>query len=101
MTDVAVLFARADSIYKTMPGCDVYDAERNALTYRGGAPIIAHPPCRAWGRLSYFAKPRYGERKLAIWSVLHIRRNGGVLEHPVASKLWPVMRLPAPGKRDA
>lgn len=100
MKSVAVLFARADSIYKTMPQCDVYDIERDARTYRGGLPIIAHPPCRAWGGLRHFAKPQFGERKLAIWSVLHIRRNGGVLEHPAASRLWPVMGLPEPGLRD-
>ncbi|WP_269844875.1 hypothetical protein [Trinickia soli] len=28
MKTVAVLFARADSIYKTLPGCDVWGAER-------------------------------------------------------------------------
>jgi len=100
MNDIAVLFARADSIYKSLPGCDVYDIDRNALTYRGDLPIVAHPPCRAWGALRKFAKPRFGERKLAIWSVLHIRRNGGVLEHPNASRLWPTMNLPAPGARD-
>lgn len=36
MKSVAVLFARADSIYKTMPQCDVYDIERDARTTRGG-----------------------------------------------------------------
>ena len=28
MSTVAVLFARADSVYKTLPECDVYDMER-------------------------------------------------------------------------
>jgi len=32
---VAVLFARADSIYKTLPGVEVYDMERDARTYAG------------------------------------------------------------------
>jgi hypothetical protein len=49
MREVAVLFARADSIYKTLAGCDVWDEARDALKWPGGAPIIAHPPCRAWG----------------------------------------------------
>ena len=44
---VAVLFARKDSIYKEFEQCDVYDIERNALTFSGGIPIIAHPPCRS------------------------------------------------------
>lgn len=32
---VAVLFARADSHYKALPDCDVYDMERDARTYDG------------------------------------------------------------------
>lgn len=48
---VAVLFARRDSIYKLMPWANVYDDQRDALTWPGGTPVIAHPPCREWGRL--------------------------------------------------
>lgn len=97
---VAVLFARGDSIYKTMPGCDVWDIERDARQYRGGMPIVAHPPCRAWGRLRHFANPRPGERELALWSVCMVRIWGGVIEHPASSLLWPVAMLPEPGQRD-
>src|ERR1019366_1890829 len=32
---VAVLFARSDSIYKMLPGLDVWDAERDALNWNG------------------------------------------------------------------
>ena len=97
---VAVLFARADSTYKTLPGTDVWDIERNARLWPGGAPVVAHPPCRAWGRLRQFAKPRKGERQLAIWSVRQVRRFGGVLEHPVGSLLWKKAGLPPPGQVD-
>ena len=99
---IAVLFARADSIYKTIPECDVYDIERDARTWPGGCPVVAHPPCRAWGGLSHMAKPRHDEKDLARWSVQQIRKYGGVLEHPKKSKLWADQGLPAPGKgRDA
>jgi hypothetical protein len=98
---VAVLFARADSIYKELPGTDVWDAERDALRWAGGAPVVAHPPCRAWGRLRKFAKPRPGERDLALWSVDKIRTYGGVLEHPAGSLLWIEKPLPEPGQVDA
>jgi len=96
MTDkrVAVLFARRDSIYKRYPHCDVYDVDRDARTYGGDLPIIAHPPCRAWGALRRFAKPAPGEKELAIWAIDRIRSNGGVLEHPRASSLWPALGLP-------
>jgi len=97
---VAVLFARADSVYKTMTGCDVWDADRDALNWPGGDPVVAHPPCRAWGSLRHFARPAPGERELALWAVDQVRRFGGVLEHPAASILWPVAGLPAPGKID-
>lgn len=95
----AVLFARRDSVYKTL-AADVWDADRDALKWPGGAPIVAHPPCRAWGSLWYFAKPRPGEKELALWSVDKIREFGGVLEHPAASKLWAEKPLPEPGERD-
>jgi hypothetical protein len=97
---VAVLFARRDSIYKTMPECDVYDTERNALTYPGGLPVIAHPPCRAWGRLRTFANPHPGEKELALWAVAQVQRWGGVLEHPAGSTLWDAADLPSIGRTD-
>lgn len=97
---VAVLFARADSFYKTIPECDVWDAERDARRWQGGAPVVAHPPCRAWGGLRALANPRHDEKALAPWAVQQVRRFGGVLEHPKRSQLWPHCGLPATGERD-
>lgn len=97
---VAVLYARADSIYKLLQGTDVYDIERDARTYDGPWPVVAHPPCRAWGRLRAFASPRPDERNLARLAVALVREFGGVLEHPASSTLWPAQRLPEPGQRD-
>lgn len=95
---VAVLFARCDSIYKTFPECDVWDIERDARRWPGGAPVVAHPPCRAWGKLHYFAKPRPDEKELALFAVDQVRRWGGVLEHPKDSKLWAAAGLPVPSQ---
>lgn len=100
MRTIAVLFARADSVYKTLPGCDVWDIERDARRWPGGAPVIAHPPCRAWGTLRHFAKPRPDEKELAPWAVEQVRRFGGVLEHPAGSSLWPHMNLPKSNRMD-
>lgn len=96
---ITVLFARKDSIYKSL-GCDVWDIDRDARKWEGTEPIIAHPPCRAWGKLKGFAKPRDGEKELAILSVKWIRSFGGVLEHPSGSDLWKEIPLPFPGLID-
>lgn len=100
MRQVAVLFARADSIYKTMPGLEVYDMERDARTFPGGMPIVGHPPCRAWGVLKHMAKPRHDEKDLARWCIDRIREEGGVLEHPYGSALWKDKGLAGPGEYD-
>lgn len=95
---VAALFVQSDSHYREL-GCDCFDIERDARTYAGPAPVVAHPPCRAWGRLRHMAKPRADERELAWFAVATVRAFGGVLEHPSASQLFE--HLPRPGERDA
>lgn len=97
---VAALFVRADSVYKTMPSVDAWDIERDARKWPGGCPVVAHPPCRAWGRLRRFAKPRHDEKDLARWAVAQIRQWGGVLEHPESSTLWADQSLPLGTERD-
>lgn len=84
---VAALFVRKENHYLAL-GCDCYDADRDALSWPGGVPGVYHPPCRSWGQLSHFAKPRPGERELATWSMQNVRKYGGVLEHPYSSRLW-------------
>lgn len=90
---VSALFVRSDSIYKVL-GIDCWDIDRDARLFDKDNAIIAHPPCRAWGQLSHMAKPRHDEKELAIYSINLIRKVGGVLEHPRASKLWKEMQLP-------
>lgn len=97
---VPVLFTRKNSPYRAL-GCDCYDIERDALTWQGGRPCIAHPPCRSWGQLSHMAKPRSGERELAVWAMAQVRRFGGVLEHPINSKLWAESGCLSWGVRDS
>lgn len=97
---VAVLFARSDSIYKSMPGCDVYDKDRDARNFKGGAKVVAHPPCRSWSRMRHFARPEPGEKELALLAIDFVRKNGGVLEHPASSSLFLNGHLPLPGQHD-
>jgi hypothetical protein len=95
----AALFVREDSAYKDRPQWDAYDVKRDATTYTGGLPIVAHPPCRAWGVMSHMAfrnKDWSGqdtvaleeEKKLALVAIDMVRKNGGILEHPAGSKLF-------------
>jgi len=94
------LFVRKDSAYKKRKHWDVYDADRDALSYDGTSPVVCHPPCRAWGKLSHMAhNVREGEADLALWSIDMIRKNGGILEHPNGSKLFGKY-LPDVGETD-
>lgn len=93
---IPVLFARSDSVYKRLGVCDVYDLQKDALNWGGGRPVIAHPPCRAWGKLREFSLATEAEKNLAIWAVEAVRSNKGVLEHPAKSTLWDACGLPYP-----
>jgi hypothetical protein len=94
---IAVLFARNDSRYKDFNMYDVYDINRDARTFCKKMPVIAHPPCRAWGMLSHMANPREGEKQLAYLALAQVRLNGGILEHPAGSRLWKEAPLPLAG----
>jgi hypothetical protein len=94
------LFVRKDSAYKKRKNWDVYDASRDALSYKEYFPVVCHPPCRTWGKLSHMAhNARPGEADLALWSIKKIRQNGGVLEHPSGSRLFG-KHLPDVGQVD-
>jgi hypothetical protein len=79
METVSILFARRDSIYKELAGCDVWDIDRDARTFDGPGPVVAHPPCRAWGRHDHRPHVTKAEREhtppeLAKWLVELARR---------------------------
>src|SRR6185437_12218151 len=97
---VAALFVRSDSVYKSMPGVDAWDAERDARNWPGGSPCVAHPPCRGWGRMRQFSYANDAEKALGPLAVDMVTRCGGVLEHPAESRLWLAKGLPLPGKFD-
>lgn len=96
-TSVAALFVRSDSCYFDLANVDCWDRDRDARSYIGPGPVVAHPPCRGWGRLRHWAKPRPDEKALALFAVDAVRQHGGVLEHPHGSTLWGAKQLPLPG----
>ncbi len=91
-----MLYADSRGVYARL-GCDVYGVERDARTYSGDHPVVAHPPCQMWGQLRHLAKRPDEERDLAFHALSVVRSVGGVLEHPRGSHLWPVAGLPLPG----
>lgn len=95
---MTVLCVREDSIYHGMPAVDAYDADRDMRTWEGGTTVVAHPPCGQWGRLRRFANVNADEKALAPIAVEHVRKFGGVLEHPAWSTLWTECGMPLPGK---
>jgi len=100
MRQIAALFVRADSVYKTMAGVDAWDELRDARRWPGGGPAVAHPPCRIWAKLRQFAKASdpVAERQLAIDAVRQVREFCGVIEHPAESTLWAHCGMPTPGR---
>lgn len=97
---IPVLFVHNRSNYKKIHFFDCYDEKRDALTYTGNSPVIAHPPCRLWSKLRTFSTAPVEEKQLAFWSLALVRRNGGILEHPYDSSFWKSFPCPKPGTFD-
>jgi hypothetical protein len=98
---IAALFVQTDGVYFGLPGVDPWDEKRDARTYPGSHPVVAHPPCARWGTLAYVNRARYGTEigsddgcfESALRS---LRAFGGVLEHPRNSVAFERFDLPTP-----
>lgn len=97
MRPIPVLYTAEDSIYRTIAQADPWDLVRDATTWPGGAPCIAHPPCRLWSVLRHLSTADPAERYLGLIAACQVRLNGGILEHPAYSTLWKAAQLPPPG----
>lgn len=99
---MAALYVETDGAYFGIDGIDPWDEPRDARTYRGPAPVIAHPPCQRWGRYWHGApnKPhqyRLGEDGGCFAAALtSVRNYGGVIEHPKDSHAWVYFGLKKP-----
>lgn len=112
MADVAALYV--DPVrgpYPQIDGVDIWgqaDArnpvgplDRDARTYDGPHPVVAHPPCGPWGKFRWRYAGGEGSRDCGPRAVEQVRAYGGVLEHPQGSRLWQRCGLPQPGRSDA
>jgi len=102
---ITALFVEDGGVYCDRAGIDPWTIERDARTYRGPYRVIAHPPCKRWGRYWSGGPSAKVRRKLgdddgcfaaALWAV---RTFGGVIEHPEASKAWDWFGIARPNRR--
>jgi hypothetical protein len=49
---IAALYVERGGPYFGIEGVDPWDEARDARTYAGPHPVVAHPPCERWGRYS-------------------------------------------------
>jgi hypothetical protein len=101
---VAALFVDASGTYAGLDGVELWDEQRDARTYPGPWPVVAHPPCGRWCRLAHAVEGRYPHFKVGddggtfAAALEAVRRWGGVLEHPAWTKAWEAYQLRTPWK---
>lgn len=106
---ISALYVQTNGCYYNLPDVDPWDEIRDARTYNGPYPVVAHPPCQRWGKF-WAGNPSYIKRtgirqklgndngcfKAALSAV---RSYGGILEHPEHSKAWPHFGLTKPPRQ--
>ena len=90
---VAALFVESNGPYAGLDGVEVWDEARDARTYAGPHPVVAHPPCARWSVLAGLVESRGGAKKREddgcfTACLAAVRNYGGVLEHPAQSAAW-------------
>ena len=97
---IAALHVESRGVYAGLPDVDLWDRDRDARTYAGPWPVVAHPPGARWGR-SWGGHPTQqprlvlGDDEGCFAAALDaMRRHGGVLEPPEASPAWTGLRTP-------
>ena len=101
---IAALYVETGGCYFGLPDVDPWDAERDARLYDGPWPVVAHPPCQRWGAMAAVNYARWGgehnrpgnDNGCFESALAAVRRFGGVLEHPKASRAWAEYGLTKP-----
>lgn len=104
---ISALFVETNGIYFNDPRIDPWDINRDAFNYKGPHKVIAHPPCKRWGRYWGGGPMLHGTERqkllgdddncfaYALWCV---RTFGGIIEHPEASHAWRWFGLNKPDR---
>jgi len=101
-TLIAALYIEPDGVYANKPGIDAWCEMRDARSYTGPYPVVAHPPCQRWGRFWHGStrKPhqyRLGDDGGCFRAALDaLEQFGGVIEHPCDSHAWKHFGLTPP-----
>ena len=100
---VAAIYVIENGPYFGLPGVEPWAApSRDAREYAGPWPVVAHPPCKRWGRYWDGGPSKCARRKLGdddgcfAAALASVREWGGVLEHPEASHAFPAFGLNKP-----
>jgi hypothetical protein len=98
---VAALYVQKGGCYYGLPDVDPWDEQRDARTYAGPWPVVAHSPCQRWSRLAGQVEKRYGIKRgddggCFEAALKAVRTWGGVLEHPEGSGAWRHFKLLPP-----
>lgn len=99
---IAALFVETDGCYFGLDGVDPWGVRRDARSYDGMWPVVAHPPRQRWGRYWHGAPSKPHQYKLGdddgcFASALDtVRHLGGVIEHPAHSHAWAHFGLAKP-----
>lgn len=102
--EIAALYVEAGGCYFGLPGVDPWDEARDARSYKGPHPVVAHPPCQRWGRFWHGSTLRPHQFRLGedggcfAAALTAVRNYGGVLEHPADSHAWRHFGLRAPAR---
>lgn len=101
---IAALFIDPKGLYANRPGIDAWGEARDARTYGGPWPVVAHPPCQLWGPMAAGNYARWGgehnrpcnDGGCFAAALAAVQRYGGVLEHPARTRAWKAFGLSTP-----
>jgi len=104
MKTIAALYVETDGCYFGLDGVEPWDIKRDARTYDGPHPVVAHPPCKRWGRMARMMYATHGHEHLrpgndggCFKAALDaVRKWGGVLEHPAGTQAFREFGIPRP-----